>query len=302
MKKVIVLMLLALIIVASSGCVENQIPELNVNKKEKVETADVLLIKDVKIVPEAPIFPDTTVELIITIQNIDDKKSIPYKVELFNPSIFTIEKSSGTSGELLPQGEKVIDFVLKVPKEKVKITPTVNFRILYNFSTSTTYDVVVVNMAQIKQAQLAGKPVSFDIEKSIGSGPIKVDISLKGSSYLIAGQKGVLSIVVQNKGSGFLKEGKIKKNKLKLTLINKGINDIESTTKKFEIIKSGSTFSYGYNKDDIEMMERSTSPILLKITAPSVDLYKTYTFLANVSYTYEIRGSKEIPITPLEIE
>ena len=50
----------------------------------------------------------------------------------------------------------------------------------------------------------------------------------------------------------------------------------------------------------IELYQRESSPLLFKITAPSVDVYRTFQVKAEVNYEYELRGYAEIEIQPLE--
>ena len=50
----------------------------------------------------------------------------------------------------------------------------------------------------------------------------------------------------------------------------------------------------------IELYQRESSPLLFKITAPSVDVYRTFQIKAEVNYEYELRGYADIEIQPLE--
>lgn len=306
MKKLLLTAFLVSILVFSAGCIENQIPNVDVNKKEEVETADVLVIDEIKTVPEAPIYPGSNVELIISLKNKDERKSIHYTLDLFDPSIFTVVGPSKKTGRILPSGEEIITFNITVPSSedmKVKISPTVSFRVLYDLNTTTTYDIVIVNLDEIKNSQLADKTLSFEVNKVLGSGPIKIDMGLKGSSFLISGQKGVLELKVTNKGFGSLEESKIKSGNLKLRVLSDEFRArggcIESTEKNTFTVTN---CDYGENIADISMIGTETSPLLFLLKAPNVDLYRTYTLKADVSYTYEIRGSKSITITPIDIE
>ncbi len=291
---------LVLLLIAASGCVDQQIPGLNIEEKKVVEKPDVLTIESVKVVPESSVLPGSSVMMFITIKNKADK-SVNYVLDIFNPSFFSVTGYI-KSHEIAPQGEDVIVVNLTAPSKdeigNVAVTTSINFRVLYNYSTTTMYDVAVVNMDEIKRSQLSGKPISITLNKHVGSGPVQIDMNLIGSTegakYILSGRSGVINLVIENRGSGDLKGNKIRNERLIIKPINYGINltNVSSFLKK-----SGNVLK---NSKEIQLYKQGqSSPIQFKVESKNIhEPFKTYTIVATANYTYELRGSKSITITP----
>ena len=305
------LLLIALclsLVVFSSGCTiedifGSTIPNVNVDVKETEETSDVLVIKSLEVYPQAPIYPGSEISLFVRIENKDDKKTIPYTVEIYDPSAFIVLDEESKSGVLLPLGTDLITFNLKAPDANitgnVEFTPTVSLRVVYALNTTTLYQIAVVDMEQIKLSQLTGKTLNIQTTKSIGSGPIKIDMDLIGSSegskFIIKGQSGMLNLKVINKGSGDLEGGKIKNHTLTLEGVNID-NELNITSLDKYFKKEDGKFK---NNKDIMLIQRETSPLSFKISLGqgNIDIYKTYTLKAQVTYNYSLTGSISIPIS-----
>jgi len=310
MGKFISVLFIISIIIFTSGCIEG----LNfgeIKPKENVEkaTADILVIQDIHTIPSSPIPAGSgpqEFELLFTIKNLDEQKTVKnIRVELFDYSVFKSENyepdqcSRSSSCLLLPLGQKVITFSLKTPTASeighVKVTPKVSFKVNYDFDGTTTYDVVVINMEEIKKLQTAGKTPDLISNKIIGSGPIKVDAELMGDDKLIlAGKTGRIKFVVKNEGSGDLVGNNVEVGGLKITFPS-GMTP-EECPEGFNCVSEST------NTNKIQIYQKESSPLIFKIEniGDVPPIYKTFNVRTDVEYTYELRGSLDITVEPIE--
>lgn len=308
----IILPLLLIISVIASGCVDDLStifgpPEINVKEEVTEEISDILRIEEITAIPNE-VFPDGEVTLFIKLKNYDKRKSIRYDLTLYDPSIFSVQNDHDTvNGTIYPGGEDVVQFTLKAPSKdalgNVETTATVSFRVIYSSNTTTLYDIPVVNISEIKRSQLTGRKVEISISKSIGSGPIKIDMDTVGSTedanYIIAGQSGFIEVRIKNKGSGDLVGGVIKPKKFQLEEVGK---------EKRLNITPGDKELFNYtgekivNKKEIPLIEGESSKLLFKVNlkkGEEVGIHKTFRIKAFVNYNYELRGSQTIVVKPL---
>ena len=312
------ILLILLIVFLVSGCVEDfgdfgfnsDFEGVQTQENIEEETADILVIQDITTIPKSPIPPGQDFELMFTIKNLDEHKTVKnIEINLFDPSIFTVTGSDKeTITSLLPLGQKIITFSLKTPSAEdianVKVTPTVSFNVKYDFTGTTTYDVVVVDMKEIEKQQKAGKKITPTINKIIGSGPIKIYPELIGTDIILAGRTGSIKFLIKNEGRGDLEENKVAPNKLTINFerLVDGGGDVTEVPDGFDEGTKSNTKS---NNKEIELYQGESSPLIFKVKAPSKSElggapYKTFNIKADVNYTYELRGEMDITVEPIE--
>ena len=312
-RKTSSILLILLIVFLVSGCVEDfgdfgfnsDFEGVQTQEKTAEETADILVIQDITTIPKSPIPPDQDFELMFTIKNLDDHKTVKnIEINLFDPSIFGESKTVNIPS-LLPLGQKIITFSLRTPSAEeianVKVTPTVSFNVKYDFTGTTTYDVVVVDMKEIEKQQKAGKKITPTINKIIGSGPIKIYPELIGTDIILAGKTGNIKFLIKNEGRGDLEENKIAPNKLTINFerLVDGGGDVTEVPDGFN------EGAISKNNEEIELYQGESSPLIFKVEASSGSElrgapYKTFNIKADVDYTYELRGEMEITVEPIE--
>ncbi|MBU5678692.1 MAG: hypothetical protein KQA36_02260 [Candidatus Aenigmarchaeota archaeon] len=287
-----------------SGCTTIQLPNLIVEEKKVEETSDILKIENIETIPKPPIFSSDSFTLYFTIRNSDSEKTIKdIKINIFDPSVFKIEKegekcTNATPCSLLPLDQKIIEFQLKAPEKEeiasVEITPKVSFKVSFSMEARTLYDVVVVNLEELAKYQQAGKTLEVSRNKILSSGPMKIDIELINAEAVIAGKTGKLKFVIKNSGTGYLVDNVIKKGSLTIDMSN---FEVEHDMKDL-FSCSGGICS---NTDDIKIIGKESAPMLFTIKAPSnIELWKTFTIVTKMNYTYELRGNKDIKVIPAE--
>lgn len=304
-KKFSIFIILVIVIITFlSGCTTIQLQNLIVDEKKIEKTSDILKIENIETIPKPPIFSGDPFTLYFIIKNSDEEKTIKdIKANIFDPSIFKIEKegtrcTTSTPCSLLPLDQKIIEFQLKAPEKdeiaSIEITPRVSFKVSFSMESNTIYDVVVVNLEELAKYQQAGKTLEVSRNKILSAGPMKIDVELINAEAIIAGRTGRLKFIIKNSGTGYLVDNIIPKNSLKIDMSN---FEVEHDMKDLFSCSNGVCT----NSDDIKIIGKESAPMIFTIKAPSnIDLWKTFTVVAKMNYTYEIRGNKDIRVIPAE--
>ena len=310
------------LIIVISGCTESIIPGGNVIETQEPVTEegvrDVLVIKDIETIPNPPLIPGSQLILSFVIENKDTEKSITdIVIDLFDAPTFYEEtgatlcndnskpctpeddQCASTSCTLLPGEEKMINFVLRAPtKEDIANLETdieLNFRVSYHFETSLLYRTMLINMDEIETMQRQGESISLEIPKFLGSGPVQLDVELKGAPYIIAGYSGTLVFTVKKVGSsdGILKGSEVPADGIAINFPS-GVGTVEAD--KFSGCPTCT------NSEPITLY-RGVSPSLYfkindiqEISVP----YQSFDIDATMGYDYELRDSIKVKVKPYD--
>ncbi|MDI6721604.1 MAG: hypothetical protein QMD85_04390 [Candidatus Aenigmarchaeota archaeon] len=225
---------------------------------------------------------------------------------------------------MLPGEQRPINFYLKTPTEQeivgIKTEPVLDYRVLYDFESNSLFVMPVIDMEEIIKSQRSNDKINLDIIKSHGSGPVKTDMELYGTKYMLSGQSATLIFKISNIGRGNVLNSQIEKKsfilKMPADIIgNAGklvMPDGETFEPATEREKTGIRFKCGWkdaeiycsNIEPIEMYKDQTRGSLrFEITkvANINQPFKSFEIKASVvKYTYELRGSQEITIKPFE--
>ena len=329
---------------------------------------DVLIIKDISTIPKSPILPEQDILFSFVIENRDkDKKAENVIVDLLDAPLFK-KKTKDTSGKeifvlcnqgkclpdkcagtvvsgtipanpactILPGDQKQINFVLKAPSKNelanLKSDIDLSFSVRYNFAGSTLFKTVVVNLVEIKTRQRAGNAISLDIPEFFGSGPMKIDADLKGTSYILSPYSASITFTIKTVGDpsiGSLLNSKIPKSEsskdvlkiifpkelMNLHTQNTAITDanikakLDAPTEYFtckedglsivclnDAVKPGNTY------DEITLFKGESTPLFFRIkeTPPIKEPFKSFDIRAELNYIYELRSSARITVVPIE--
>ena len=245
MKKLAILILVAVVVLAS-GCTSST--PVKADEKTKKEIADVVAIGDIRTLPSSPIYTGRTFRMYITVKNLDKEKTINnVNVEIFDPSIFRPASSSKYVGDILPLGEKVVDFDLTAPEASVianvETESAINFRVTYDFESVATYDVIVVSEDEIEKQMKAGTSIYLLSNKIIGSGPLRIYPELLGSEkgYMISGNSALLGITLKNEGSGIVQNNRVETGMLSVEFPA----DFEVSAPEFPTYETGNFIATG---------------------------------------------------------
>ncbi|MCX6815563.1 MAG: hypothetical protein NT120_01795 [Candidatus Aenigmarchaeota archaeon] len=383
MKKIAYLMVLALVLV--SGCVipgdifGSNVLNVQQNTVQNGEK-DVVVLTKAETIPTSTVLPDQDVALYFIVQNKDTMKTArKVFIDLFNPSIFKcVDKSTLVStfheqcestdtrytkaGEedLLPGEQAQVKFNLRSPSQTeiggIKQTTDLNYEISYDFLSSLSYVVPVVDMQEVINRQQSNEKTTVQISKSYSSGPLQVDVEMLGAPYILNNNNAVLLFTIKNVGSGTPKGSNITTPQAyRLSgqisdigdLFNKIANVLNGLDKtnypsidslqlngepmvdqglmivfppEFELIEWPGGSKVGgekedalfhcdtstnicINKRDISIF-RDASRVSMRFTIhptmPADTPFRSYSILALLGYTYELRNSISMTVNPFQ--
>lgn len=206
--------------------------------------ADILTISDITTIPRSPLLPEREVLLSFVVKNNDLIRSVrQVTIDLFDAPLFKDKKTgvicnaifssgrlqpcqanpdnTGRGGRcsisedcpILPGAEEQALFSLITFSQdeiaNVKQDTHLNFKVNYNFDSSLTYSLPVVNMEEIIKRQRAGQSTDIVISKTHSSGPAQIDVELLGAPYVLAESPATLVFKLRNTGSGTIKNSNI---------------------------------------------------------------------------------------------
>src|SRR3989344_339641 len=149
---------------------------------------DIVVIKDVSTIPKSPMLPEQSFVLTMLLENIDktqDARNVV--VDLFNAptvkkdnepnkgsvcnagsgSICLPDKCSSEGCLMLPGEQIPINFYLKTPTENeivgIETKPSLDFRVTYDFESSSLYVMPSVNLDEIIKNQRSNDKVDVQV-------------------------------------------------------------------------------------------------------------------------------------------
>ena len=305
---------------------------------------DILVVKDVATIPKSPMLPEQSFIFSFLVENVDKAETAKnVVVDLFNAP--TVKNQKGdlcntASGNgcvqennectetkkctILPGEQIPINFLLKTPEKEeivnIETTPTLDYRVRYDFRSAALYVMPSVNYDEIRKNQKSSDKIDVQITKSYGTGPVRVDMELFGTPYILSGQPATFIFKITNAGSGNVVGSQIDANKLRVEfpfdMLDKdavlklpdgesiNLENFKTNSEKFSCvtISPGSRIACS-NTNPIQMYKDQTRGSLrfeITKTATLSQPFLSYDIRASVDYTYELRGSKSITVKPFE--
>jgi len=325
MRQIIVLITL-IAAVAIAGCV-GQFPGLPGFGSDVIKpslttsiagVADIVTVENVQTLPSSPFFTDQVMRLTMNVvsKETDVLRTISnVYVSLYDASVlkdkeggeFCNAKVGGCAPEpplppyiLRASETKAITFMLKAPSASeiagIITTAMLNWLVKYDYSSTTSYDILTVSESEITRLQQQGQTLSVPLQNIQSAGPIKVDVSL-GSAFTTPLQNAYITVKLRNIGSGFQTGNKISAGKLTVDFSNVPLDQIVSVPDNFAEKCDNLICT---NTKDIEMFKKESVPLLFVIRTKLNEgtPHHTSTITASVNYTYELRGSTTVEIRP----
>lgn len=287
---------------------------------------DILVIKDAATIPKSPMLPDQEFVFSFLLENVDKKEHAELAlVELFNaptvknkgrelcnnvPAGNCVPDNCGPGKEcetVLPGEQIPVSFELITPTEdeivKIKTTPTLDYRVKYGFTSSSLFIMPSVDMDEIRKRQISNDKISLEMTKSYGTGPVKVDMELFGTPYILSGHDATLIFRITNNGRGEV-EGSVIPPYNFVAQIPYSLAEGEVTVpdaKRFSCTNTG-VFIECANTEPIQLYKDQTrGSIMFKFRTTDIDVpFLSYEIRASAAYTYELRGTQEITVKPFE--
>ncbi|MBI2172857.1 MAG: hypothetical protein HYT73_01445 [Candidatus Aenigmarchaeota archaeon] len=303
---------------------------------------DIVVIKDVSTIPKSPMLPEQSFVLTMLLENIDkteDARNVV--VDLFNAptvkkddepnkgnvcnagsgSVCIPDKCSSEGCLMLPGEQIPINFYLKTPTEDeivgIETKPSLDYRVTYDFESSSLYVMPSVNLDEIIKNQRSNDKVNVQVTKSYGTGPVRIDMELFGTPYILSGQSATFIFKITNTGRGNVIGSQIDAGNFEVSipksLIGSGSLELPGggaiepgrytqTTERFSCTDD-TTYVTCTNTDAIQLYKDQTRGSLrfeVKGVADINQPFISYDIRASVKYRYELRGTQEITVKPFE--
>ncbi|HLD83840.1 MAG TPA: hypothetical protein VI979_03235 [archaeon] len=303
--------------------------------------SNIATIRDINTIPNSPVLPGDQMDLSFIIENTDNQESLKnVNVELYDAASFlngqgmggtglcnlvnvmctpeaeacTIEKCD--MGSLAPGGQKLINYKLIAPSAddilKLSTDFELRFAVQHDYIAKTTYRPVAVNADEIKALQRAGQQVSIEAPTSIGSGPLKLDVSLKNRDFILNNNKATFEVRARHTGTGRLADNKIAAGKLVVTFVGIGCDKftdkdavvgLKFTSASLQTTGGAASCKF-MNKEDIVFFSQGLSvPMLFTMSGDDIGNVpqKSYEVTATADYTYRLSGVAAVTVKPAEI-
>ncbi|HDD46160.1 MAG TPA: hypothetical protein ENG42_01680 [Candidatus Aenigmarchaeota archaeon] len=301
MKKYIAVVALIVLI---SGCTipgtNIELPFLGASVKEYSD--DVVVIDMIRVTPSSEIRSGESATLRVYIKNVmesSEREPQNVKVSLYNDcNLFDInliscsgDKGGKKEGErtcnigtLGPQSTGIIEWKLKAKRVSVENTCDIGIMVKYEYITHSTSSVTFVNKKEYERLLMEGKKISSTARISVGEGPIKPYVEVRGQPIIVEDNEGsgLMRFWIENKGKGELYGDKIKLRELK----GEGITGVEDCKKKAK---------------EIRIIGRKSPFYVCEIKlggGERVELEKTYWINAKIEYTYSFRKTIRVDVKP----
>lgn len=329
MKKVISVLLLALVV---SGC--TGLPDFNIfgsNKEVKEMPEDVIAIEDLTIMPPTSILAEDEFSVSFNLVNLEETENVDVGYRLLDSglcylltsmggfcsggqSCYTRDEGSCGSrctqdstgccwdpyGEVFPgfvPGQvEFVEWTFKAPKnEEIAYLSTrcpVRFIVGYDYKAISEIEVNVINDERYAYLKQSGEFTTFTPTLVVGRGPVKIYMELGATLPIRTGRTLPVYVTVQDKGSGMLEE------------IPTGTLIIEPNGFTLKEKSCGERFKCESgvcrNIQPLIMIDRESPTIKCSFETPSnVDLEQTFFIDAYMDYSYQIVEEVGIEVKPL---
>ena len=282
---------------------------------------DIILIDRMTSSPESIVNPEQTVRVFMTASSreVDPRRTTRVNISLFDAFIFKNPETKQpcnvvectSVGELCTMlnpctfatGEtKQIQWALLAPTKEeianIATRGTLAYRLLYDYNSSTNFDVFVVTEDEILRLQQQGQTLSVSLQETRGSGPIVIEFG-QASNFALPKSTLFITVKARNVGSGGPLNSTIGVGKL----------SVEIPTSLTSYVAAADFNCYPAfdktvctNKEEIKLIKKESIPFLFELQNVVPDLavpHRTFTLSATVSYNYEIRNSLSLTVQPL---
>lgn len=114
---------------------------------------------------------------------------------------------------LLPGEERLVQYRLLAPTREqianIKTQARLDFKVLYDFEGSMNFVMPAVNKDEVIRRQREGQALNIIFEKSVSSGPVRIDVEPLGVNYLLENFPTIMLFSIKNVGSGTIVNSEI---------------------------------------------------------------------------------------------
>lgn len=302
-------------IIAISGCVE--VPGLDFLwggfTREKEAPKDVLVVKNLKVVPSEPVPADSKFNFGFYVENIAERKEAK-NVEIFaydwgrcEPKNVNTRTNKKGPIKIYPGSTEVVKWEFKSPSNKelgyLSGKCPIRFLVNYEFDAFTQAEAMVVSQKRLEEASRAGEQITVSPEEVKGRGPIKIDIEFGTRQPFPEGSNIPFVVRIRDKGSGLLTS--LDKNRLDIKLVGTRFGEVQCRESKgsfLENILGGQCrCRIPETEGGIPIIRKESPPISCSFKiGEGITGIKTYTIKASIDkYKYPLHKEKIVRINPI---
>jgi hypothetical protein len=194
MKNIVLVAILISIVILFSGCTEyvtcnkycSQIGLCKCDANPETVVNDVIVIKDIKVLPIVGerVRPDTEVDLMVTLENLDSDKPVTLTDVRVNPHIFSCNCStcscSQSNVEIGPGQIKTLSFTIKSPQNEgtLALTAHPEISVKYDYKSTSLATIAFTDKKTFKQYIEGGGLIEVFITNSVSNGPVEAAIDI----------------------------------------------------------------------------------------------------------------------------
>jgi len=300
-----------ILIVFASGCVQGQGLEALFGSIGETKTApsDVLLVKDMSLIPNPPIPASSNFTIMFQVKNIGSveegtKEAKNVKAVLYDwgECLPLTESTNGEVvsdlGTIYPGGAELVKWNFKAPSNQEignmeGICP-IRFKIKYSYSAYTTSDLVLVSEYRIEQAAKSGETLTASPLTSQSRGPIKISVDVQATQPVRSDLTIPVIIMVDDTGSGMYESVPNK------TLVVKFPSEFEVNCDKMNKYHTEGDKLIFKNTRELQLIKGKSVPVRCSLTYKgSIKDMKTFNIIAEMNYTYPLCGETTVTIKPI---
>jgi len=186
--KIALICSLMIAIILFSGCTAEDLPiggelctKIGICEKKVIEEKpEVILIKEIKVLPSAEVKANELVDIYVTIKNKDPEKEIKgVNATISNPGDFECLNCSFIL-TMHPLQEKTLHFKLRAPdfKGTMHVPETLTFTVTFDYDSHTTKSIWLIGKNTYREYLESGRKVPITLSESKSKGPVRIDLEV----------------------------------------------------------------------------------------------------------------------------
>ena len=315
--KIALICFLMIAIILFSGCTAEDLPiggelctKIGLCEKKVIEEKpEVILIKEIKVLPSREVKANEMVDVYVTLKNKDPEKEIKgVNATISNPGDFECINCSFII-TMHPLQEKTLHFKLRAPdfKGTMHVPETLTFTVTFDYDSHTTKSIWLIGKDTYREYLESGRKVPITLSESKSKGPVRIDLEIDAEQPIAVdweGKKVNLYLQMNNVMDGIVYE--FKNLNLSISCVPGGKKaEIASVVRFFdwdkEIFadKSYTELSLSEEgKKEIAFYGKSSPKyyfVLWGAWGPESDVFQC-TISADAEYTYKISRNFEVVV------
>ena len=195
--KIALICSLMIAIILFSGCTAEDLPiggelctKIGICEKKVIEEKpEVILIKEIKVLPSAEVKANELVDIYVTIKNKDPEKEIKgVEAEISNPGDFECLNCSFII-TMHPLQPKTLHFRLRAPdfKGTMHVPETLTFTVTFDYDSHTTKSIWLIGKDTYREYLESGRKVPITLSESKSKGPVRIDLEIDAEQPIPVG-------------------------------------------------------------------------------------------------------------------